>query len=67
MNTQYRKTIVTSTVIFLALAIVYVALILAADSVADAFAKSVVISTASSIFGAGLAFFLIRITQSANK
>ncbi len=56
-----RNPVSAAIAIFLALAIVYAVLIVAAYNVAQPFAQSVLVSIASAIFGSGLTFFLIRV------
>jgi hypothetical protein len=52
-----------ATLVFIAMAVIYAILVIAAASITDAFGKSLLISTGSAILGGGLAFFLIRMFQ----
>ncbi|HLF75156.1 MAG TPA: hypothetical protein VI524_12460 [Anaerolineales bacterium] len=52
-----------TTAIFVGLAAVFVALLVAANNVPDTLNQTVMVSLGSAIFGSGLTFFLIRITQ----
>jgi len=60
MNAQTRSSLAKAIAIFAGMAIVLLVLLLAADIVAGAQAKLVLVSLGSSIFGSGLTFFLIR-------
>jgi hypothetical protein len=59
MKNEVRLT----TIVFIAMAFIYVVLVIYAASIEDAFDKSLLISTGSAILGGGLAFFLIRMFQ----
>jgi hypothetical protein len=49
--------------LFIGMAIVFAALTLAAKVVADPFAQQLMLSLGSSIFGAGLVFFMLRFSE----
>ena len=61
MNT--KQSITRAGVIFTALALAGVSVAVAARLVPDAFAQTVLVAIGSAIFGAGLAFFLVRISS----
>ena len=63
MKSKTYNPIVVTITIFTGLAIAYAVLILAAKSMADPFAQSVMVSIGSAIFGSGVTFFMIRISQ----
>jgi len=65
MNTkqQLTRTIVT----FVALSIAGISVALSAQFVLDALDQTVMVATGSAIFGAGLAFFLMRIFMLVEK
>ncbi len=62
MQTQ-RTSISKAVAILIGLAVVFAALIIAADSTGDTFARQVMTSLGSAIFGGGVAFFLIQMFQ----
>lgn len=65
MNT---KQLINRTIgIFAGLAIAGIAVAVIAQVVPDAFSQTVMVSIGSAIFGAGLTFFLIRITTLMDK
>lgn len=49
--------------IFVGMAVVFVALLVAANYVPDTLNQTVMVSVGSAIFGSGLTFFLIRVTH----
>jgi hypothetical protein len=59
MKNQTVQTIV----IFVALAIVYAVLASIGKGMADSFSQNLLTVTAAAILGAGLTFFLLRMTQ----
>lgn len=63
MNTQTRISLGKAIAIFIGLAIVFAALLVAAGSLTNVLAQLVLVSVGSAIFGAGLTFFLIRATD----
>ena len=65
MNT--KNLINRSIGIFAGLAIAGIAITVTAQYIIDAFAQTVMVSIGSVIFGAGLTFFLIRITTLMDK
>ncbi len=65
MNT--KQFIIRTGVIFTALALAGVGVAVAAQLVLDAFAQTVLVAIGSAIFGAGLAFFLVRISALTEK
>lgn len=65
MNT--KQLINRSIGIFAGLAIAGIAVAVIAQVVPDAFSQTVMVSIGSAIFGAGLTFFLIRITTLMDK
>lgn len=67
MNTQKRTSILLPTIVFIGLAIAYAVLVIAAKAIADPFDQTVMISTGGAILGAGLVFFLVRISASQDK
>lgn len=60
MKPQNQNSIVKPAVIFVALAAVFVVLIIASVYVSAPFGKELLVSVGSAIFGSGLTFFLIR-------
>ncbi len=50
-------------VIFIALALVFAVLMVAAQTIADPFGQTLMVSVGSAIFGAGLTFFLIQYSR----
>lgn len=63
MNTQNRISLGKAVAIFIGMAIVFAALIVAAGSLTNVLAQLVLVSVGSAIFGSGLTFFLIRATS----
>ena len=58
MKSSLRKQAV---VIFIALALVFAVLMVAAQTIADPFGQTLLVSVGSATFGAGLTFFLIQV------
>ena len=65
MNT--KNLITRTTVTFIALAIGGIVMVLSAKTMTDVVDQSILISVGSAVFGAGLAFFLIRIFSIVEK
>jgi hypothetical protein len=65
MNT--RNLIIRTVVIFVALAFVGIGMALSAKLVADALEQIILVAVGSALFGAALAFFLIRILSIEGK
>ncbi|HSM71892.1 MAG TPA: hypothetical protein VK851_10135 [Anaerolineales bacterium] len=65
MNT--KNLITRTTVTFFALAIGGIIMVLSAKTMTDAVDQSILISVGSAVFGAGLAFFLVRIFSIVEK
>jgi hypothetical protein len=65
MNT--KQSIIRTGVIFTVLALAGVGLAVASRLVPDAFAQTILVAIGSAIFGAGLAFFLVRISALTEK
>ena len=65
MNT--KQSITRTGIIFTVLALAGVGLAVASRLVPDAFAQTVLVAIGSAIFGAGLAFFLVRISALTEK
>ena len=65
MNT--KKLIARTVIIFTALTIAGMIVIISAQSVSNAFEQTIMVATGSAIFGAGLTFFLMRITNPYEK
>lgn len=65
MNT---KTLITrTTVTFVALSIGGIAMVVGAKTMADAVDQNILVSVGSALFGAALAFFLVRIFSLVEK
>lgn len=62
-----RITIARTVTILVGLAVVYAALLVAAFNIANPFAQLALVSTGSAILGAGLVFFMPRISASAER
>jgi hypothetical protein len=62
MNTKTQNPIILSVSIFVGMAVIFVVLLLAAGSLENAFAQTILVSLGSAIFGAGLTFFLMRMS-----
>ncbi len=62
MNTKTRNPIFVSISIFIGLAIIFAVLLFTASCLQDAFAQTILVSLGSAVFGAGLTFFLLRLT-----
>ena len=62
MNTKTQNPIILPVSILVGMALIFAVLLLAADSLGDAFAQTILVSLGSAIFGAGLTFFLLRMT-----
>jgi hypothetical protein len=62
MNIKPRHPIVISVSVFVGLAIVFAVLLFAAGFLRDAFAQTILVNLGSATFGAGLTFFLLRLT-----
>jgi hypothetical protein len=60
MNAHTRSSLVKAIAIFVGMAIVLLVLLVAADFVAGAQAKLILVCLGSSIFGSGVTFFLLR-------
>ena len=65
MNT--KQLVVRTTVIFAGLTVAGISVVVSAQVVPDTFAQTVMISIGSAIFGAGLTFFLMRLTSLIEK
>lgn len=65
MNT--KNLITRTTVTFVALAIGGIIMTISAKTMTDAVDQSILISVGSAVFGAGLAFFLVRIFSLVEK
>jgi len=65
MNT--KQLIIRSTVIFAALTVAGITVAVSAQIVPDSFTQTLMGAIGSAIFGAGLAFFLVRITTLNEK
>ena len=65
MNTKQR--IVRTTALFAALTFAGVTVAVTAQFVPNAFAQTVLVAIGSAVFGAGLAFFLVRISALTEK
>ena len=64
MNTQTRTSLGKAVAIFIGMVIVFAALLVAAGRlVGDSLSQLVLISVGSAVFGSGLTFLLIRVTQ----
>jgi hypothetical protein len=64
MNTQTRISIGKAVAIFIGMVIVFATLLVAADRVVgDTLSQLVFVSVGSAVFGSGLTFLLIRVTQ----
>lgn len=64
MNTKTRTSIGKAVAIFIGMAIVFSTLLAAAGRVVgDSLSQLVLISVGSAVFGSGLTFLLIRVTQ----
>ncbi len=62
MNAKTRTSLGKAIAIFAAMAIVFAALLVAANYVSDTLAQITLVSVGSSVLGSGLTFFLIRAT-----
>ncbi len=62
VQTKTQKPLVISISIFIGLAIIFAVLLFAASGLDDSFAQTILVSLGSAIFGAGLTFFLLRLT-----
>jgi ABC-type Fe3+ transport system permease subunit len=65
MNT--KRSTPQAVVIFVALSIAGTSMAVTAQFVPNAFAQTVLVAIGSAIFGAGLAFFLVRIAAQTEK
>ncbi len=65
MNT--KQLITRTTVIFTGLTVAGISVAVNAQVVPDAFAQTIMVAIGSAIFGAGLVFFLIRISTLSEK
>jgi len=63
MEPNRKSQIGRNVTVFVALAVVYAVLIIAAGNLADSFAQTVLVGTGCAVFGAGLVFFLVRMFQ----
>lgn len=63
MNAQTKTSLGKSIAIFIGMAVVFAVLIVAANLIADTFARTVLVSVGSAILGSGVTFFLIRATH----
>ncbi|UCH58554.1 MAG: hypothetical protein JSV61_10070 [Anaerolineales bacterium] len=59
-----KTEITATTIIFIAMALIYAILALVASGMQAGFAQTLLVDTGSAIFGAGLIFFLLRMFQS---
>lgn len=57
------KNIGKSAVIFIGLAVVFGALVLVANTLTNTFSQLMFVSLGSAVFGSGLTFFLIRVSD----
>ena len=62
MNTKTQNPIILSVSIFVGMALIFAVLLLAANSLGSGFGQTILVSLGSAIFGAGLTFFLLRMT-----
>lgn len=62
-----KSEITSTTIIFIALALVYAILAIIASGMPSGFAQELLTDTGSAIFAAGLAFFLLRMFQSKSN
>ncbi len=62
MNAKTRPSLAKAVMIFAAMAIVFAALLMAANYVSETLAQLVLVSVGSAVLGSGLTFFLIRAT-----
>jgi hypothetical protein len=62
MNAKTRTSLGKALAIFTGMAIVFAALLVAADVAASTLAQLVLVSAGSAVFGSGLTFFLVRAT-----
>ena len=67
MNTQMRPSIKFPTIVFIGLAVAYAILIVVGKYIADPYSQAVMIGTGSVILGAGLVFFLVRVSAIQGK
>lgn len=65
MNTQ--QSITRTTALFAGIALAGIIVAVSAQIVPDTFAQTLMIAIGSAIFGSGLTFFLIRISNLENK
>ena len=67
-DTMNTKTLITrTTVTFVALALAGIAMAVSAKTLTNPLDQSILIAVGSALFGAGLAFFLVRIFALAEK
>ncbi len=62
MNAKTRTSLGKAIILFAAMAIVFAALLLAANYVTETLAQLLLVSVGSAVLGSGLTFFLIRAT-----
>lgn len=65
MNT--KQSITRTVTLFAGLALAGIAIAIGAQVVPDDFAKTLMIAIGSAVFGSGLTFFLIRVSNLENK
>lgn len=63
MQSTNRTRTVSATAILLGMALIYGVLIFVAGGMTDAYAQTVLIGTGCAVLGAGLVFFLFRMTE----
>ncbi len=61
MKASPRNSMINSVAIFIGLAVVFAALLIASVNVTDPFTREVMLSVGGAVFGSGLTFFLIRL------
>ena len=65
MNT--KQFVTRTTILFVSLALAGIAVAASAQVVPDTFAQTMMIAIGSAIFGSGLTFFLVRMSNLENK
>jgi hypothetical protein len=67
MEVVMKNQFVQTTLIFIALVLIYAVLIVVGRGIQDAFAQHILTGTGSAILAAGLTFFLLRMVQLRDK
>lgn len=62
MDIKTGSSLVISISIFVGLVIIFAVLLIAASAMQDGFARTILVSLGSAIFGSGLTFFLLRMS-----